>query len=229
VIDDSRPERGAFYGRRKGHRLRKEQAGRVEGLLPGLRVDTSRPVEPSALFAEPVSDVWLEIGFGGGEHLLSNLRARPMIGHIGCEPFVNGMAKLLAAIDQEGLGNIRLHDGDALDVLRQLPDGALGRVYLLYPDPWPKRRQRKRRFVSDAMIGELARVIRTGGEFRFASDIDHYVGWTLARLLRSTAFDWTAECADDWRRPWADWPGTRYEAKAFREGRVPSYIIARRR
>ena len=150
------------------------------------------------------------------------------MGIIGCEPFVNGMAKMLAAIQAEGLSNIRLYEGDAGDVIDELPASSSDRVYLLYPDPWPKRRHNKRRFVSDTMLRRLARVVRPGGTFCFASDIDHYVGWTLARVLRSPDFEWTARRPDDWRLPYAGWPGTRYEAKAFREGRTPSYLEFRR-
>ncbi|MHB2168279.1 tRNA (guanosine(46)-N7)-methyltransferase TrmB [Alsobacter sp. R-9] len=221
---------GAFFGRRKGHRLRAGQAGLFDTVLPALRIDIASGVpEPAALFPVPVEAVRLEIGFGGGEHLLARARAHPRIGFIGCEPFVNGMAKLLAAIESEGLRNIRLWDGDAADLLRVLPDGRLETVYLLYPDPWPKRRHNKRRFVSDERLAEIARVLAPGGSFRFASDIDHYVGWTLARILRSPALQWTATGPDDWRRPFEGWPGTRYEAKALREGRRPSYITACRR
>jgi tRNA (guanine-N7-)-methyltransferase len=216
---------GAFFGRRKGKRLRAGQDELVQTLLPALRATPGR--SPAEIFptsgGEP-RETWLEIGFGGGEHLAAQARARPDVNIIGCEPFVNGMAKLLAVIDQEGIGNVRLWDEDVTDLLPGLPDACLDRVYILYPDPWPKRRQRKRRLVSDAMLAALARVMRPGAELRFASDIDDYVGWVLARALCSSDFRWTAERADDWRRPYEGWPGTRYEAKAMREGRVPSYL-----
>ncbi len=182
-------------------------------------------MRPAALFGDrPTEATWLEIGFGGGEHLAAQARAHPAINFIGCEPFVNGMAKLLASIEQDKLDNIRIWDEDVTDLLPTLPDACLDRVYILYPDPWPKRRQRKRRLVSDDTLRELARVMRPGAELRFASDIDNYIGWVLARVLRSADFRWTASGPDDWRRPYADWPGTRYEAKAIREGRVPSYL-----
>jgi tRNA (guanine-N7-)-methyltransferase len=134
------------------------------------------------------------------------------------------MAKLLAVVDQEGLENVRLWDQDATLLLPRLPEASLDRAYLLYPDPWPKRRQRKRRFLSDETLSTLARLLRPGAELRFATDIDDYAGWGLARVLRSDRFRWAAERPDEWRRPWADWPGTRYEAKALREGRAPSYL-----
>ncbi len=222
-------QRGAFYGRRQGKRLRPKQAAGISGTLPNLQIDCSGPVRPDALFASDKTAYWLEIGFGGGEHLINNARLHPDIGHLGCEPFINGMAKLVLLIENEGIDAIRLHNDDAVQLLDQLPDASLDRIYLLYPDPWPKRRHNKRRFVSDENLSRMARVLKPGGEFRFASDIDHYVGWTLARILRSPDFVWTAEQPDDWRLPWENWPSTRYEAKAIREGRKSSYIIAKRR
>jgi len=227
-VDGAADGRGAFWGRRKGKRLRAAQVGRVEDLLPRLRFDPPDLTDPAALFPRPVREVWLEIGFGGGEHLLANARRHPDIGILGVEPFVNGMAKLLASLEADRIDTVRLHDGDATGVLAALPDASLERVDLNYPDPWPKRRHNRRRFVSDDSLRQIARVLRPGGTFRFVSDIDHYVGWTLARLLRAPALRWTAEAPADWREPFPDWPGTRYEAKALREGRRPSYIAARR-
>lgn len=192
-------------------------------LLPRLRVD---PEEPVKAFAG--SPVWLEIGFGGGEHIAARARAYPETGLIGCEPFVNGVAKLLAVIDREGLRNIRIWDADATDLVARLPSGSIAGAYLLYPDPWPKRRQRKRRFVADDNLEALARVLAPGAELRFATDIDDYAGWALARVLRSGAFRWTAERPGDWRQPWPGWPGTRYEAKALREDRTPVYLTFER-
>jgi tRNA (guanine-N7-)-methyltransferase len=222
-------QRCAFYGRRQGKRLRPKQAAGISGTLPNLLIDCSGPVRPDALFASDKTAYWLEIGFGGGEHLINNASLHPDIGHLGCEPFINGMAKLVLLIEKEGIDAIRLHNDDAVQLLDQLPDASLDRIYLLYPDPWPKRRHNKRRFVSDENLSRMARVLKPGGEFRFASDIDHYVGWTLARILRSPDFVWTAEQPDDWRLPWENWPSTRYEAKAIREGRKSSYLIAKRR
>lgn len=218
-----------FFGRRKGKRLRDDQARRMDADLPTLRVDVSGPLSPATLFSAQKTDLWLEIGFGGGEHLADNAVRNPEIGFIGCEPFQNGVAKLLGEIGSRGLTNIRIHDANASDVLARLPPASLGRIYLLYPDPWPKRRQRKRRFVSDKSLAAFARVLRPGGEFRFASDIDDYAGWTLQRIARSADFDWTDESAADWLTPWDNWPGTRYEAKARREGRTPSYLTFVRR
>jgi tRNA (guanine-N7-)-methyltransferase len=196
----------------------------IEQLLP--RLDIPAGVIPSAagLFPFAPREIWLEIGFGGGEHLLAQAGAHRDIGFIGCEPFVNGVAKALAGIEEAGLDNIRLRAGDAGALVERLPDACLARVAILYPDPWPKRRHNKRRLVSDATIAALARVMRAGAELRFATDIDDYAGWALRRLLASPDFVWRAREADDWRRPWADWPGTRYEAKAKREGRPPVYL-----
>jgi tRNA (guanine-N7-)-methyltransferase len=228
-MNDDTHRHGAFYGRRKGHPLRTRQAGLFDTLLPRLAVDLAQPAgDVRTLFPIVVDDVHVEIGFGGAEHLIARARANPRIGFIGAEPFVNGMAKALAAIDEEKLGNIRLHHADAVALLDWLPAGSIGRLDLLYPDPWPKRRHWKRRFVNAENIARLARVLRAGGEFRFASDWANYAEWTLMRFVRATDFTWTAERADDWRRPWPDFTRTRYEAKAIREDRVPCYLIFRR-
>src|SRR5882724_6318238 len=188
----------AFFGRRKGHPLRTRQAGLFDTLFPRLAVDLQQqPSDLRALFPLAVDDVHVEIGFGGAEHLIARARANPRTGFIGAEPFVNGMAKALAAIDDEKLANIRLHHADAVALLDWLPAGSIGRLDLLYPDPWPKRRHWKRRFVNAENIARLARVLRPGGEFRFASDWANYAEWTLLRLTRAGAFAWTAESADD--------------------------------
>ncbi len=222
------PRRGAFFGRRKGHALRAKQAALFDTLLPRLALDLASPA-PANLSALFNDEVRVESGFGGGEHLIAEAERQPHIGFIGIEPFVNGMAKALAAIETRKLTNIRLHHGDATDVLAWLPDASLARFDLLYPDPWPKLRHWKRRFVQDASVAKIARVLRSDGEFRFASDIPDYVAWTLVRILRSADFVWTAEHADDWRKPWLDFQRTRYEAKAIREGRFPCYLTFRRR
>jgi tRNA (guanine-N7-)-methyltransferase len=227
---DERSRGGAFFGRRKGHPLRPHQAALMETLLPRLAVDANAPPpNPLAtLFARPVDDIRLEIGFGGGEHLCAEAATHPRTGFVGCEPFVNGMAKALALIEAQRLDNIRLHFGDAADLLPWLPEASLARVDLLYPDPWPKRRHWKRRFVQDASIVALGRVLRPAGEFRFATDWPAYAEWTLERLMRSPRFAWTAEKADDWRQPWPGFTSTRYEAKAKQAGRVPCYLVFRR-
>ena len=198
--------------------------------MPSLAIDLSRPspAKLTELFPDRPATLRLEIGFGAGEHLIAEARQYPCTGFIGVEPFINGMAKVLAAIEAHGLTNIRLHHGDAIKVLQWLPTAQLARVDLLYPDPWPKRRHWKRRFVHDRNIAQIARVLRLNGELRFATDSPEYAAWTLQHLIRVPTFAWTAEQADDWRRPWPGFSGTRYEAKAKREGRVPCYLIFRR-
>jgi tRNA (guanine-N7-)-methyltransferase len=220
----------AFFGRRKGHALKRQQAALFDTLLPRLAVDLKAPApaDLAALFTPRVDAARLEIGFGGGEHMIAEAERAPQVGFIGVEPFVNGMAKALAAIAARGLSNIRLHFGDAIFLLEWLPPASIARLDLIYPDPWPKRRHWKRRFVQDATLASIARVLRPGGEFRFASDWPGYAAWTLRHLMRSRDFEWTAERADDWRLPWDGFTSTRYEAKAKREGRAPCYLIFRR-
>jgi tRNA (guanine-N7-)-methyltransferase len=223
------PARG-FFGRRRGRLLRPHQAGLLDSLLPQLALDLTVPPPAglTALFATPVEAVELEIGFGGGEYLRARAKQDPARGFIGCEPFVNGVAKLLGAIEADALRNIRLHHGDALEVLAWLPDACLTDIFLLYPDPWPKRRHWKRRLITDATLAAMARVMRRGGHLRFASDSTDYVHWTLLRGVRCRELEWTALGADDWRRPWPQFGGTRYEDKARREGRAPVYLVFRR-
>ena len=220
----------AFYGRRKGHKLRPHQARLIETLLPRLAIDLSRPApaELGTLFPVPVDDIQLEIGFGGGEYLIAQAQARPRTGFIGVEPFVNGMAKALAAIEGGNLQNIRLHFDDAVNLMAWLPLSSLARIDLIHPDPWPKRRHWKRRFVQDAMVSRLARILRPGAEFRFVTDIADYAAWTLQRLLRSADFEWTAQRADDWRKAWPGFIQTRYHAKAAREERASCFLVFRK-
>jgi tRNA (guanine-N7-)-methyltransferase len=216
----------AFFGRRKGKQLRKGQAERLETELPELALDLAQPApsDVATLFPHAPSEIRLEIGFGGGEHMVFRAGERPDVGFIGVEPFVNGMTKALGAIGKAGLQNIRLSGEDAVRVLDWLPDASLDRVLLLYPDPWPKKRHWKRRFVGADNVSRFARVLKDGGAFWFASDIDTYVDWTLDHVRANKAFRWTATGPDDWRLPWENWPGTRYEAKARREGRVSAYL-----
>jgi tRNA (guanine-N7-)-methyltransferase len=226
--DFSQPR--AFFGRRKGHKLRPHQAQLIDTLLPQLAIDLTRnaPAELSTLFPVPVTDVHLEIGFGGGESMIAQALQHRQTGIIGVEPFVNGMAKALAEIESHKLCNIRLHFDDAVSLIAWLPEMSLARVDLVHPDPWPKRRHWKRRFVQDEMVSQLGRVLRPGGEFRFVTDIADYAAWTLQRLIRSSVFEWTAERADDWRNPWSGFSTTRYHAKATREERPSCFLIFRK-
>lgn len=214
------------YGRRKGHRLSPRKQRLFDELLPGLRPDIDAPPpEPlTGLFASPVSEVWLEIGFGAGEHLYWQAGANPHAGIIGCEPFINGVAALLGSLAENNPGNIRIWDGDVRELLPWLPDDAISRVFILHPDPWPKARHRKRRLVSPQTLRELARIMRQGAELRVATDIADYARTSLEAVRLSGTFEWTAQCAADWRERPADWPRTRYERKARREGRKPLYM-----
>jgi len=220
---------GSFFGRRKGHKLRSHQADLIEHLLPRLALDIAGPppADLTGLF-DGCEEVRLEIGFGGGEHLIAEARAFPATGFIGCEPYVNGMAKILTRIEAYGVGNVRLFAGDAAELLAWAPPQSMRRIDLIHPDPWPKRRHWKRRFVQDATVAAMARLLRGDGEFRFVSDIEDYCAWTLSHLLRSPDFLWTAERAVDWREPWPDYTMTRYGAKAEREGRKAAYLRFRR-
>lgn len=219
------------YGRRKGKRLSPRKERLIAELLPTLRPDLAAapPNDLRTLFPVPVRDVWLEIGFGSGEHLLWQAEQHPDVGIIGCEPFINGVASLLGAIEDRGLQTIRVHDGDARDVMAWLPAGALARAFILFPDPWPKKRQAKRRLVTPGLVASLARVLRPGGELRFASDDTDYAGEALLAVQQNSEFAWQADKADDWRTRPGDWPETRYERKALSEGRKPVYLSWRRR
>jgi tRNA (guanine-N7-)-methyltransferase len=230
VVEIPTRQSRAFFGRRKGHKLRPRQAQLLETLLPRLAIDVSRPApdELRTLFAVPVTEIALEIGFGGGESMIAQAQDQPRTGFLGVEPFVNGMAKALAAIESGKLQNIRLHFDDAVRLIAWLPENSLARIELIHPDPWPKRRHWKRRFVQDETVAQLARILRRGGEFRFVTDIPDYAAWTLQRLSRSAVFTWTAQCADDWRKPWPGFTRTRYHAKAAREERASCFLIFRK-
>lgn len=221
---------GSFFGRRHGKPLRPQQVSALEHLLPGLRLDLSHPAKSdlTQLFQTKVENVRLEIGFGGGEHLLHESARFPDTGFIGVEPFINGMAKMVSTLNTMPQTNLRLFDQDAALLLDWLPSASLSGLDLFYPDPWHKARHHKRRFVSDANLQKIARVLKPGALFRFASDIENYVNWTLLHVEANGGFDFTATNADDWRKPYESWPGTRYEAKAFREGRTPAYLTFRR-
>jgi tRNA (guanine-N7-)-methyltransferase len=188
---------------------------------------TKGPIDLGAVFAQ-AEEIWLEVGFGGGEHLAWQAARHPTFGFIGAEPFLNGVAKLLVHIDEEKLNNVRVHYGDARPLIEALPAASLGRIFVLHPDPWPKKRHFKRRMISPWFFKEAARLLKSGGELRVASDISDYIRWTLMHARNAPDFDWMAECARDWKERPDDWPQTRYEAKAAREGRAATYLRFRR-
>lgn len=222
MTETARPRR--HFGRRKGWKLRARQSGLMQSLLPELLFTPESGRAPREYFDFAVEDVWLEIGFGGGEHLAAQAEAHPEIGIIGAEPFVAGMAKLLSKIDESGARNIRLYTEDAHDILDALPEASLSRVFILFPDPWPKTRHHKRRFIQMETLNQLAHVMKAGAELRFASDDESYVSWALERFMAHEAFEWAARAPADWRNRPADWFETRYEAKALKAGRRCAYL-----
>lgn len=224
-----------FYGRRHGKTLRKGQKALLETRLAelapkGVGWDENperRPIDLRTLFPQARA-IWLEIGFGGGEHMLAMAAANPEIGVIGCEAYINGVAMLLSGIERAGIGNVAIHAGDARDLMDVLPAGSVAQAFLLYPDPWPKKRHHKRRFVNPSNLDQLARVMAPGAVLRLATDIGDYVRHALEAFDRDGRFTWLAEGPADWREAWPGWSGTRYEAKALREGRTPHYLGFRR-
>ncbi|MBT9384615.1 tRNA (guanine(46)-N(7))-methyltransferase TrmB [Pseudooceanicola sp. CBS1P-1] len=222
-----------FYGRFKGKHLRKSQEAYLEedlaALSPGAvgweENPDRTPLDLEALFGK--RDIWLEIGFGGGEHLVHQAAGNPDVGIIGAEPYINGVAMLLGKIREAGVSNLAVHPGDARDLFDVLPDGCLSRAFLLYPDPWPKKRHHRRRFVTPDHLEPLSRKLKPGAIFRVATDIPDYVRQTLQQVPRQ-GFEWLAERPADWRSPWQDWISTRYEQKALREARTPHYLTFRK-
>ncbi len=223
-----------FYGRLKGKSLRPSQETYLEEdlakLSPGpvdWEVNPDREnLDLQAMFGG--KPVWLEIGFGGGEHLVHQAATHPHMGIIGCEPYINGVAMLLGKIRQAGVENLRVYPGDARNMFDVLPDESIDKAFLNYPDPWPKKRHHRRRFVTQEHLEPLARALKPGAEFRVATDIPDYVRQTLEEVPKA-GFEWLAEGPTDWRAPWDDWISTRYEQKALREGRTPHYLTFRKR
>lgn len=222
-----------FYGRRKGKGLRDSQKAYLDQDLAQLSpgpvdwdVNPERtPLDIKALFGD--RPLWLEIGFGGGEHLVHQASENPDVGIIGAEPYVNGVAMLLGKIRRAGVKNLAIHPGDARDLFDVLPKASVQRAFLLYPDPWPKARHHRRRFVTPEHLEPLAELMPKGAILRVATDIEDYVRQTLLEVPRA-GFEWCAETPEDWRQPWSDWIPTRYEQKALREGRTPHYLAFRR-
>ncbi len=237
-----RPDLQSF-GRRKGRKLSPRQDALVANLLPRLRLDLPRegqldldtlfgapPNAPTAAAqnAAPQRDIWLEIGFGGGEHLIWQSAQHRDVNFLGCEPFLDGIVKVLDAIESQSLHNIALYDDDARELLRALPSASISRAFILFPDPWPKKKHHKRRLISKATLDLLARVLKPGAELRIGTDIADYARVILAAISRHDSFTWPARGPHDWRQRPADWPQTRYEQKAGREGRNCSYFSFQR-
>ncbi|OEJ64316.1 tRNA (guanosine(46)-N7)-methyltransferase TrmB [Magnetovibrio blakemorei] len=214
------------YGRRRGKKQRPGRERLMDDLLPRLQVKSGTPIPDQ--FPPGTKALWLEIGFGGGEHLSQQAKAHPDIGFIGCEPFLNGVGKLLSQLDNDGSENVRIHADDARDIFPDFPDGSLARVFVLFPDPWPKTKHHKRRLIQTPFLDDLARMLEDGGEFRLASDHMGYVRWALAHVSRHPDFEWMAEGPEDWREPPEDWIGTRYEQKRL-AGDTIVYLRFRRK
>ncbi|WP_412565575.1 tRNA (guanine(46)-N(7))-methyltransferase TrmB [Thalassobius sp. MITS945101] len=222
-----------FYGRFKGKGLRDSQQKYLDedlaALSPGAVGWEENPDRSALDLAEmfPGKDVWLEVGFGGGEHMVHQAASNRDVGIIGCEPYINGVAMLLGKIRDAEVDNVKVHPGDARDMMDVLPAQSISKAFLLYPDPWPKKRHHRRRFVTQEHLQPLAEVLKPGAIFRVATDIPDYVRQTLQEVPKA-GFEWLAEGPTDWREPWGDWISTRYEQKALREGRTPHYLTFRR-
>ena len=227
-MQDKPPETDMrFHGRRRGRRLRPGLEHLLETALPRLSIDVpdgEGPLDPRNWFEGDVSDIWLEIGFGAGEHLAWQAEHHREIGMVGAEPYLNGVARLLAAIDRQNLTNIRVLPDDVRPMLDRLPAASLGRAFILFPDPWPKARHHARRIVNPDVLDTLARVLRDGAELRLATDDQDYLVWMLRHMEAHPAFEWLAESADDWRVRPADWPDTRYESKNRSGGPGPTFL-----
>ncbi|WP_166418871.1 tRNA (guanosine(46)-N7)-methyltransferase TrmB [Cochlodiniinecator piscidefendens] len=237
MTDDQTPEKHAsgapwrnFYGRLKGKGLRDSQVGYLNEDLAALSPGAvswednpdRTPLDIEALFGG--KPLWLEVGFGGGEHMVHQAVQNPDVGIIGCEPYINGVAMLLGKLRKAGAKNVAIHPGDARDMFDVLPEASVERAFLLYPDPWPKKRHHRRRFVTPEHLDPLARVLKPGAIFRVATDIEDYVRQTLEQMMARDDFEWLADGPEDWRTSWPDWISTRYEQKALREGRTPHYL-----
>jgi len=230
--DTDPAERLKYYGRRKGHTLSGRKQSLVETLLPAISVDIDGveegALDPKSLFTAPPKEVWLEVGFGKGEHMVWQTEHNNDIGMIGCEPYLNGVAGLLSQIDDTKNDAIRIFGEDARYLLELLPDASITKVFLLHPDPWPKRRHAKRRFLCPDNLDQIARLLVDGGEFRVAHDLPVYQEWISLQMSERDDFVWQAKGRSDWIDRAEDWPETRYEAKAKREGRTPMYFRYRR-
>jgi tRNA (guanine-N7-)-methyltransferase len=229
-VTEAPTPRRLLYGRRRGRPLRRGQRGLVETLLPRLAITlpASGEFDPRTTFADPPRSIWLEVGFGGGEHLAAQAERHRDTGFIGCEVYANGIAKLLGAVDRRHLANIRLFIDDARLLIGVLPAASIERVFMLFPDPWPKQRHHKRRIVSRDTLDHLARIMTDEAELRLATDDAGYFSWMLESVSGHPAFAWLARRPGDWRERPPDWPPTRYEEKARAAGRLPVFLQARR-
>jgi len=214
------------FGRRRGRKLRVSRSALMEMLLPKLLIELpENGLSPESLFqGNGKAPLWFEIGFGAGEHLVEQARRHPDIHFIGCEPYINGMAVLLSAIDKDELDNIQLYDGDARLLLERLPDESIERLFVLFPDPWPKARHHKRRIISQSTLALFYRKLAPEGLLRIATDHEDYGVWMFEHLLTFGKFKWTAKSCRDWKNPPADWVKTRYQGKADAEGRPAMFL-----
>ena len=214
-----------WHGRRNSRKLTAARQQLLDDLLPRFRVDSEKEISDlPAIFSSSVRDVWMEIGFGAGEHLVGQAAKYKEIGFLGCDPYINGVASLLSKVNKENLSNIKVFDGDVRLLIPKLPSASLGRLFLLYSDPWPKKRHHRRRITSELNINEFARLLKPGGELRFATDAIEFATWTLERILRDPRFVWLARQPCDWQLPPADWIQTRYEQKACARGVRSVYL-----
>lgn len=213
------------YGRRHGKPLKKASAARLNEYFPKYSISLDEgAVDFAALFDHDPKEFWLEIGFGKGEHLIEQAKANPDVGFIGCEPFINGVSGLIDHMDREGITNIRFFMDDARLLMDHMPDNFLSRAFILFPDPWRKKRHYKRRVVSQGNVSVLSRLLKSDAELRIGTDHHDYCRWILARMLENPDFDWKSDHPDDWHVRPDDWPATRYEQKALSVGRLSAYM-----
>lgn len=224
--EKSVPEYLRSYGRRRGKKLRPGRERLMDEMLPRIAVKSGIPLP--AQFPADVRELWMEIGFGGGEHLAAQAQTHPDVGIIGCEPFINGVAKLLSQLDENQSDNVLIHADDARDIFPDVPDGSLDRVFVLFPDPWPKAKHHKRRLIQNPLLDDMARMLKDGGEFRFASDHMGYVRWVLSFAVKHPDFEWLAQGPSDWRTPPKGWIETRYQQKGL-AGDTIVYLRFRRK
>lgn len=221
----------ASYGRRRGRKLRPSGQARIDTQLPSLSIEMpegNAALNPAALFPKSYTEYWLEIGFGGGEHMAAQALASPHAGIIGCEPYINGLVSLLGSLDEKAIHNVRLYPGDARLLMERLPPACLCRVFILFPDPWPKTRHHKRRLIQQPFLDVLARLMKPGASLLLATDHPDYLAWMLEQLLACPHFEWTARKKSDWENPPEGWVRTRYQEKAAAQGRVATYLLLRR-